>query len=496
MATKSTKVLRASNADIARAIWNDASLEYQNRIPAPDQGDITKTFEMLQTGDYTPQLNEFVNTLVNRVGSVMFRSKVWTNPLGVFKRGMMEFGDTIEEIAHGIIKAKRYDPNDCMTDVFACSPPPIEANFHSINRMDRYDMTINRQLLRRAFIDEYGISEMLDGVMTIPQNSDEYDEYLIMRNLIAEYARIDGFYKVQVPDVVGAAAADRADAARTITEIIRGFAGRLRFFSGAYNPSGIPTFSKPQELVLIATPEFSAILDVNVIAQAFNVSAADLNVRVIEVDTLGVDGAQAILCDENFFVCADTLIEFSEIFNPKSLGWNYFLHHHGVYSVSRFVNAIMFTTEAGTSASVPSVTVTAVNIDIPAVDGVVPEFAPIGGSLRLRAIVDGTVTPPTEGYTVPQGVVWTITGTGGKPVSQRTYIDAEGVLHVSQNETNTSVTVTATTTYIDPTKPMNEQTYLSVSKEIGIGAALPTPDPGNDTDLTRVMTQEARNNER
>lgn len=479
-AAASAKVLKATNEQIMRAIWNDASSEFQQRIPAPDQGDIAKTFEMLQSGDYTPQMNEFVNTLVNRIGTVVFRSKAWTNPLAVFKRGMLEYGDTIEEIAHGIIKAKRYDPNNCETDVFACSPPPIEANYHTINRQDRYDMTINRQLLRRAFVDNYGLSEMLDNVMTIPYTSDAYDEFLIMKQLLVEYARIDGFYKVQVPAFTNAA--ELEESAKAVTQAVRTYAGRLRFLSGAYNPSGIPTFSQPEELVLITTPEFEAVLDVNVIANAFNVSAAELTVRTVIVDDLGIDGAQAILADENFFMCMDTVLEFTDIYNPKSLGWNYFLHHHGIYSVSRYVNALLLTTEAGTSTTTPTVAVSAVNASIAPVNGETPDYAPIGGKLRMQAVVDGTVTPPTPGVIVPQGVVWSLSGTSGKPLSQRTYIDPEGMLHVSENETNTVVDVTATTTFIDSSKPMSEQSYFSNTVKVGIGAKYtpPTPDPGAD----------------
>lgn len=472
MASKSTKVLKASNAEIVRAIWTDASQEYQHRIPAADQGDITQTIERLFDNDYKPQLNEFVDALVNRIGRVVFQSKVWKNPLGVFKKGMMEYGDTVEEIAFGIIKAKRYDPNNCETDVFACSPPPIYANYHTINRQDRYDLSINRQMLRRAFVDDYGLQSTLDGALNIPYNSDEYDEYLIMRNLIAEYARVDGFYKVQVPALTDENA---ESAAKAITTKVRGLAGRLKFFSGMYNPSGVPTFSRPNELIFIGTPEFLAALDVNVIAQAFNVSAADLTVRFVEVDDLGIDGAQGILCDENFFMCLDTLIEFADIYNPKGLTWNYFLHHHGIYSVSRFVNAILFTTEAGTVTTVPSIEVTGVNVTIAPVNGSVPAFASLGGSLRLNAEVTGTITPATDGYTIPQGVTWSLTGTSGKPLSQRTYIDAEGVLHVAGDETNTQVTASATTTYINPKKPMSEQEYQTATLDIGIGAPIPTP---------------------
>lgn len=476
MAVKTVKTLNATNAQILNAIRTDASFAYQQRIPAATQGDITDTVNNLL--EYRPMMNEFIDALVNRIGDVVIKSKVWTNPLAQFKRGMMQYGETIEELATTLLQAKRYDPNKCYDDVFKCSPPNVMSNFHSINRQDYYELTINDMLLRRAFLTDYGLQDLVGSIMETPYTSDYWDEYLIMRNLFAEYARIDGFYKVQVPDASAAATrAEKQDDAMAITEAVRAMAGKMRFLSGQYNAAGVPTFTNNDDLVLFATPEFVAMLDVNVIAFAFNASAADYKMRVVEVDDFGIDGCQAILCDRDFFMCADTLIDFESIRNPKAISWNYWLHHHGIYSVSRFVNAVMFTTEAGTSTTVPAIKATGVTVDYATkADGTKPEFAAVGDKTRLTATVAGTVTPVTEGYEVPQGVTWAITAnnTGVEDGAQRlkmgTFIDAEGVLHVAEDETAKNVTITATSTYIDPTVAMGEQVYQSGTLVVGIGA--------------------------
>ena len=476
MPTKTVKTLSATNAQILNAIRTDASFAYQQRIPAATQGDITETVNNLL--EYRPMMNEFIDALVNRIGDVVIKSKVWSNPLAQFKRGMMQYGDTIEELATTLLQAKRYDPNKCYDDVFKCNPPDVMSNFHSINRQDMYELTINDMLLRRAFLTDYGLQDLVGRVMETPYTSDYWDEYLIMRNLFAEYARIDGFYKVQVPDAASATTrAEKQDNAMAITEAVRSMAGKMRFISGQYNAAGVPTFTNPDELVLFATPDFIAMLDVNVIAFAFNASSADINVRTVPVDDFGIDGCQAILCDREFFMCADTLIDFESIRNPKAISWNYWLHHHGIYSVSRFVNAVMFTTEAGTSVTVPAIKATGVTLDYAEVDGVKPTYAEKGGKTRLVATVQGTVTPQTEGYSVPQGVTFAITANntgveaGGVKLKMGTFIDAEGVLHVAEDETAENVTVTATSTYIDPAVAMGSQVYQSKTLVVGIGKA-------------------------
>lgn len=463
MATKDVKVLNATNAEMLNAIRLNSSLAYQQRVPAADQGDITSTIENLF--NYRPAMNEFLDGLVNRIGDVVIKSKIWDNPLRIFKRGLMQYGDTIEEIATELLKAKRYDPNKCYDDVFKCSNPNVMVNFHTINRQDRYDLTINDTMLRRAFLSDYGLQDLVGRLMETPYTSDYWDEYLIMRNLFAELNRADGLYKVNVPDPTTATTrSQRSDVAATITEYVRAKAGKLKFISTEFNSAGVPTFTRADELVLFATPEFIAMLDVNIIAFAFNVSAADLQMRVIEIDDFGIDGCQAILADENIFLCADTLIDFESIRNPKGLSWNYFLHHHGIYSMSRFVNAIMFTTEAGTTVTKPEIATTTVSVDYAEIDGAKPEFAAKGAKTRFIATVDGVVTPETPGYIVPQGVVWTISASD-KPLKQATYIDAEGVLHVAENEGATNVTISATATVATASG-----TYPNKTLVVGIGA--------------------------
>lgn len=475
MTTKRVTKMNATNAQVLDAIRTDASMAYQERVPAATQGGIESTINALW--GYTPMMNEFIDALVNRVGDVVIKSKIWDNPLARFKRGMMQYGDTIEEIGLDLIQAHRYDPNDCMDDVFECNPPNVMSNFHVIDRQDYYPLTINDTLLRRAFLSDYGLQEMVSRVLETPYTSDYWDEYLIMKRLFVEYEKADGFYKVNVPDAAAETTREgKQDAAMAITEAVRSIAGKMRFISRSYNAAGLPVATKPTELVLFATPDFTAMLDVNVLAFAFNVSAAELNVSVVEVDDFGIDGCQAILVDEDFFMCADTLINFESIRNPKAMSWNYWLHHWGVYSVSRFVNACMFSTEAGTSASVPTIAVNSVEIDYATVDGVKPTFAQAGGSTRFVATVDGTITPQTDGYSVPQGVVWSIIASD-KPLNMRTFIDAEGVLHVWEREEATNLTIQAATTYVSPSSPISGQTAKTDTLVVGIGEAYVPPTP-------------------
>lgn len=472
MAKKSTKVLKANNRAIMNVIREEASMDYRNRIPEADQGNAQDV--MIHLVNYRSLMNEAADALVNRISLAEIRSKTWRNPLARFKRGMLEYGETIEEIATGLLKARRYDPNDCYEDVFKCTPPEVMANYHSITRQDTYDLTVNEMLLRRAFVDEYGLQRLVNDFLELPYVSDETDEYLIMRQLFADYEKIWGFYKVQVPDASAATTSEeRKFDSMAIVEAVRATAGDMRFMRTQYNPAGNPTSTRADKLVLFCTPAFAAMLSVNVTAFAFNANAAGIPYEVVEIDDFGIDGCQAILVDEDWFVCADTYIDFTGIQNPKGRTWNYFYHHDGIYSASRFINAVMFTTQPGTSVTVPQIAVTGVTVDYatPAV-GAKPTFAAKGARTRMVAEVAGTVTPETPGYAVPQAVAWSLSATDGLPLSVRTYIDSEAVLHVAEDEANTQVTVRAASTYIDPDTPIDQQQEHVGTLVVGIGAAV------------------------
>ena len=106
----------------------------------------------------------------------------------------------------------------------------------------------------------------------------------------------------------------------------------------------MPVWARPEDLILITTPEVVANINVSTWAAAFNLDKQQMEAQIITVprSRINIDGAQAILTTKDFFVIADNLLENTSQPNPVSLGQNYFLHHWEVISASLFVPAVMF----------------------------------------------------------------------------------------------------------------------------------------------------------
>lgn len=452
--------LNADNAHIFDYIRNNSSLAYQERVPEATKGNIAQVVANLQ--NYKPVMNEFVDTLVNQIGKIVIRNKIWANPLAMFKRGMLNYGDTIEEVAMGLVQAHRYDPNKCYEDVWKCNKANVMSNFHKIDRQDMYELTISDVMLKRAFRSDNGLQRFINDQMTIPYNSDYEDEFLIMKNLFVEYAKNDNFYKVRVPDVFTLKTRnEKADAMAEIVEKVKIAAGMMGFLKTDYNAEHVPTFTPTSNLILFATPQFLAPLDTSFLAFTFNVDKASLPTRIVTIDDFGIDGCQAILADKDIFMCADTLIDFESIRNPKQISWNYFLHHHGIYSMSRFVNAIMFTSKEETTAD--KFEMKADTVSIKAESG--KASVKPGGKLCMVAQV--------AGKNAPQGVMWSIAPENtGSQNAQRlktgTFIDPEGMIHVAKTEKVKTLVVRATVAFTDPVGVPSKQPPVSAECTVTI----------------------------
>jgi hypothetical protein len=161
---------------------------------------------------------------------------------------------------------------------------------------------------------------------------------------------------------------------------------------------------------------------------------------------------------KDFFVIADKIFETQSQYNPASLHYNYFLHHHQVVSCSRFVPAVMFWTgqdDEVIEVRKPVTSVTAITFDV-LDDGTTPTDVAVGEMVQLLA---NAVTTPTGGE---GGVVWSISG----QTSSSTFITQYGVLHVGLDEAATDVTVYVASTWVDPADPRKPAVTGSLSVPI------------------------------
>ena len=423
MATKpkSTKLTK-NGVDILNAIRNDASLSFQERVPVATQEDIKEygsailQFEALQ--------NEFVDALVNRIGKVILSSRLYKNPFAMLKKGMLDYGETIEEVYTSLAKAKIYNPETAETEFMKREMPDVQSIFHKIDYKNFFKVTIQRRDLERAFLSADGVYNLVSDIVSSLYSGMEYDEFITMKQLIVEYAKKGLFYEVEIPAVT-------AENMRSIISTVKGYSNKFTFMSKQYNAMGVPTYSDRSSQIIFIDSDFDALMDVEVLAAAFNMDKAEFMGRRILIDNFGeLTGAKLLLCDESFFQIYDVLMQFESVRNPEGLYWNYFLHKWTVFSVSRFANAVLFT--------VPENEITNVTI--------APGTSTIDKSEPNRNInLTATITSTGE---VDDTLEWTLSGNESTETKLTVNSNTTATVYVSANEkAPNTITITAKSKY-------------------------------------------------
>jgi len=352
------------NKDLLNVVRESSTQQYQDVIPQADGSNTMAIFAMLES--YPTAKNEFVNTLTNRIGRQLFFDKVFNNPLKMLHKGMLPYGKTIEQLFTEMAEEKGFDEhfNGSTTqegDLIKVTPPSVKPDYITQNFEYKFKTSISDLQLAGAFENQYGLSELITRAVNSLLSSSQYAEFRDMKKILNN----------ATPDATGGSTIGKgliqqisADTelkakaiinlgetveAKKLSKLIRTYANKLTFPSTDYNLARVKAWSQKEDLVLFVTPEIQAELDVEVLAFAFNVSSADVNVRTIIVDELGQtdDGADvvAILGDKDIIQSYDTINTTTTFYNGERLTTNYFAHKHGIMSGCKFANALIFTTK-------------------------------------------------------------------------------------------------------------------------------------------------------
>lgn len=449
-----------SNVQLLNMIRNESSPEYQRRIPAATQSNMDITVSTLMSS--TQLKNEFYSSLINRIGGTMVHTWKWSNPLSVFTRASQAYGDTWQEVAVGMPLAQVYDPNAeyLGADNFRKWKVDVDSLYHRLDFAHFYPVTTDDKTLRRAFTSDNGLSSLTSQLIQSCYNAAQVDVFEAMCHMFTQYARLGGYWRVHMDADLNKMTSTQ-DEARGLLRQIRSWADSLKFVSTRYNARHMPTFAKPDELVLFCSPEVKSALDVQGLATVFHRTDAEPTIdRIIVVpeDRFGIDGVQAILTTDKFLIDIPVVEEMTQQVNPVNINSvNNYLHMQRIISVSGFAPAVLFWNGAGSTDNVVLPTGTAatmpkfaLKLSVYGEGATTPEDVARGGAVQVEA--DTTITNDDQA-TWRSGAVKYSIGTTDKPLSEWTYISPTGVLVVGIDEANTVIPVQATADYIDPATP-------------------------------------------
>ena len=323
--------------NLINAIRDEASLSYQERIPQASRENLAQVGDLLASRQFKAQYLEFCEALVGVIGLTIIKAKLYQNKLAMFKRGDMPLGSTIQEIAVNMASAEgSYDPTG--PNPLGRRLSDIKALYFDKAREDKYVKSLSRTQIRNGFRSEADLERLLNEIVNSIYSGANLDEYLISKEMLAKYK--DYYYDVAVNEL-NSATNDKA-----FIKKLKVLSSDLTYVHTKYNPMALKTFTDKADQVLFIKADSLAELDVEVLANIFNMQRAELPVRIIEVDSFGDDtnssmeGTIAILCDKDILNVYDKDVFVDNQHNADGAFDNYFLHVHQIYFMDFFSNAI------------------------------------------------------------------------------------------------------------------------------------------------------------
>jgi hypothetical protein len=432
--------------EVLNAVRNSATQNYRNYVPyAADDGSNLKEIGVIIMEN--PALrNEFLSTIANRISFTMIQSKMWDNPLGMFTKGKLEWGETVEDIFVDIAKVFQYDPEDAEQTFMKREKPNVATEFFVMNSQVFYKTTTEDVTLRAAFTGNDGMMRLIQGIATAMYKSANYDayqtiKYLLARRILSGQVKTVGFTSGDMKDLVTKVKAE---------------SNNFTFLRNDSNIAKVYNATEKENQYILIDTNVDSSVDVEVLAAAFNMDKVTFAGHKVLVDGFGnLDNSRldvllgnnenyvpisaadqallntipAVMVDENFFMIFDKLFEMhSETFNQDGLYRQHTLHNWRIYATSAFSNNAVFV--PGT----PSITSVTASPDAVSIANGTP-------SVQLGVVV------VTSNF-ASQAVNWTVDSTSA---AAGVTVDSRGKVTIPSTVKDAEITVTVTSA-VDATK--------------------------------------------
>lgn len=335
-------------AKVFNVVRENSSKVYMDTIPSATEDNINTISNILFNDAYQPMLNEFVTNLINRIALTIVRNKSFNNPLALFKKGSMPLGTDIQDIFTNPAEAEQYEySNTAMAKLLTITDPDTHVAYYRRNRQDMYTKTISREGLQGAFVSWDKFEDFIATITTSLYSGNYIDEFKYTKQLI------DGAYNNNKVIVETVTNPTDESTSKAFVKKVRALFSKLSFPSTEYNAyskfSGakgeITTWTEPERIVLIIKADALAEVEVETLAQAFNLSYADMKARIVQVDKFDNDEIIGVICDESWLQIYDNVLRFDEFYNARVMAWNEYLHAWGTYAICPFANAVVLATE-------------------------------------------------------------------------------------------------------------------------------------------------------
>ena len=313
-------------------------------------------------------MNDFVSLLKKVVATAVY-NKTFNNPLANLEGERMPLGNFIEDVYVNPAHARGFNVND-FAGLLQKYEAEVAVQYLDVNSDLQYCVTVTREKIRNAFTSWDQLEGLISGMVNSLYNGAYLTRYNQTKGLVtAAYTGNNVQYQV-IDNPTD------EQSAKSMIRQLRAAYSKMQIPSTRYNAwnkvkggrLALKTWSDPEDVVVLISADVEALVDVEVLAAAFNMSKTDFLGRVIVVDdfnqynddgTVAVDGSaiKAMIADRAWFKIKTQDFAMDEFYNANNRTWQYYLNDVRMVNFSLFANAIVFATAA------PTVHATAIEAD-------------------------------------------------------------------------------------------------------------------------------------
>lgn len=358
--------MTVTNSQLLNTMRDEASSDYQMRVPeVPEGGTGAEVFAVLDNSELL--MNEFISTLVNRIGKTQFLNKVWKNSLSELKGGQLTYGKTIQQIFSELVERKGFGENygsSPESSLIGKTVPTVDSDLLTQNYEFKYKVSISYDQLRGAFLTETGVADMVSTLFIAQQNRAELDEYELMRGILSRKTESTENGAKLPKGIIQRIVEDSTLKTTAVKVMSKGFTSndlavqlkvygkKMKFQTQKYNLSKMTAHTPLEDLVIFTSPEYEARLDVETLAFAFNMDKAKAPNKILTIDEFPqytmddkTYNVVAVLADKDIVQQHDTIVKMKSFDNGESLHTNFWLHRHGISAVCKFAQCFVILEE-------------------------------------------------------------------------------------------------------------------------------------------------------
>lgn len=421
-----------------------SSTIYHEYVPVIDDATDISAFAQ-PIFDFPVVYNEFCDVLVNKLVFSQFQTMTFNNPLRILEGERVPLGYSGENVYTNPAKARSFNVDD-FAGLLMKYEADTKVEYWTVNTDIQYCVTISRSQLKKAMTSWDNLASYITQLSNSLYNGAYIDFFRYSKNIIS------GAFKENRAVYEKITAITSEATAKAFIEKARELYLNFQLPSSEYNAwaknggAGRPiiTWTRPEDIIVIIRNDIRAKIDVNVLAEAFNMDRTQLLGQMITVDNFDAyddegtkvyDGSDIVgmIADKAWFKIKTQDFFMENFYNPNNRTMQYYLNIQKGYNMSLFANGVIFATDD------PSVTATAL------------EF--VETSASVKAGDDIVLHVKTTPYTANPTLTYTTSADTYADVGNETgkYITVTGVAAGSATITVTdgtlsdtiSVTVTA-----------------------------------------------------